>query len=260
MKPYYQDDLVTLYHGDCLEVAEWLTADVLVTDPPYGTQSMEGNPNGGYGRRNTSPHALKARAAGLLDERGGAGIANDTTTDVRDAALALWGNRPALVFGSPRLPDPPGVWADRLVWDKRRPGINGGPWRYRHESIYVTAGFVRSSDASFSILSAFPEQEHHIHGKPLALMTALIESAPPGVIADPFAGSMTTLVAAHNLGRTAIGVELDEQYLELLATRLSQGTFDFGAPVDEVRSSGWSGTEQEFDFGSLVSSTERKES
>ena len=249
MKPYYSDDLVTLYHGDCLEVAEWLTADVLVTDPPYGTQFSADNPKGGYGRRQN---------AGLGPE--GFVIANDGTTETRDAALALWGSRPALVFGSPRLPDPPGDWADRLVWDKKRPGMNGGPWRYRHESIYVTAGFVRTSDAAVSILTAFPEQGDHIHGKPLALMETLVAAAPPGVIADPFAGSCTTLVAAHHLGRQAIGVEIDERYCELLATRLSQGTFDFGSPVDEVRSSGWSGTEQEFDFGSLVSSTERKES
>ena len=241
MKPYYSDDLVTLYHGDCLEVAEWLTADVLVTDPPYGTQFSADNPKGGYGRRQN---------AGLGPE--GFVIANDGTTETRDAALALWGSRPALVFGSPRLPDPPGDWADRLVWDKKRPGMNGGPWRYRHESIYVTAGFVRTSDAAVSILTAFPEQGDHIHGKPLALMETLVAAAPPGVIADPFAGSCTTLVAAHHLGRQAIGVEIDERYCELLATRLSQGTFDFGSPVDEVRSSGWSGTEQEFDFGSIA--------
>ena len=216
MKPYYKDDLVTLYHGDCLEFAEWLDADVLVTDPPYGTQFSTDNPKGGYGRRQN---------AGLGPE--GFVIANDGTTETRDAALALWGNRPALVFGSPRLPDPPGDWADRLVWDKKRPGMNGGPWRYRHESIYVTAGFVRTSDAAVSILTAFPEQGDHIHGKPLALMETLVAAAPPGVIADPFAGSCTTLVAAHHLGRQAIGVEIDERYCELLAGRLSQQTFDF---------------------------------
>lgn len=215
-EPYYQDEHVTLFHGDCLELLDWTSADVLVTDPPYGTQFSADNPKGGYGRR---------QSAGLGPE--GFTIANDGTTETRDAALALWGEKPALVFGSPRLPDPPGTWADRLVWDKKRPGMNGGPWRYRHESIFVTAGFVRTSNAAVSILTAFPEQGDHIHAKPLGLMTALVEAAPEGLIADPFAGSGTTLVAASHLGRRAVGVEVEERYCELLAKRLGQQTFDF---------------------------------
>lgn len=225
MKPYYADELVTLYHGDCLELTDWLDADVLVTDPPYGTQVIgAGDVNhGGYGRRQNaardSRYASKREGVG----REGFTIANDMTTETRDVALALWGERPALVFGSTRMPDPPITVADRLVWDKRRPGMNGGPWRYRHESIYVTAGFERTSDAAVSVLSAYPDQTDHIHAKPLPLMVSLVAAAPPGVIADPFAGSGTTLVAASQLGRRAIGVEIDERYCELLANRLAQG-------------------------------------
>ena len=215
MTPYYQDDQVTLYHGDCLEVAEWLNADVLIMDPPYGSDSE----NFGYGRRQNN---------GDGKQREGAQIANDGTTETRDAALALWGVGPILCFGSTRLPDPPGNWADRLVWDKKRPGMNGGPWRYRHESIYVTAGFERRNNETTSILVAFPDQSLHIHAKPLGLMTSLVDCAPRGVIADPFAGSGTTLVAARNLGRRAIGVELEERYCELIATRLDQMCLDFG--------------------------------
>ena len=69
MKPYYADESVTLYHGDCLTVTEWLTADVLVTDPPYGRNWRQGDLKG-------DSHA---------------GIANDHSTEVRDAALTLWG-------------------------------------------------------------------------------------------------------------------------------------------------------------------------
>ncbi|WP_418020044.1 DNA methyltransferase [Mycolicibacterium peregrinum] len=114
------------------------------------------------------------------------------------------------------------------MWDKKRPGMNGGPWRYRHESIYATAGFERRNNETTSILVAFPDQSLHIHAKPLGLMTSLVDCAPRGVIADPFAGSGTTLVAARNLGRRAIGVELEERYCELIATRLDQMCLDFG--------------------------------
>ena len=211
MRPYYEDESVTLYHGDCREITAWLDADVLIVDPPYGTQVANGLDvnHGGYGRRRFT-------------------IANDLTTECRDEALALWGDKAALVFGSPRMPDPPIQVADRLVWDKKRPGMNGGPWRYRHESIYVTKGFVRTSDAAVSIFTAFPEQEYHIHGKPLSLMSALVAAAPPGVIADPFAGAGTTLVAAARMGRKVVGVELEEHYCEVIAKRLAQGVLDFG--------------------------------
>lgn len=220
MSVYYQDDYVTLYHGDCLtERREWLAADVLVTDPPYGSGGMAQL----YGR--TQSDAGRGRV-----------IAQDQTTETRDAVLAAFSG-PTIVFGTPRLPDPPGSWDHRLVWDKREPGLNGGPWRYTHESIFVRGeGWKRTSASAFSILSfpsgnGSPQKRDHVHAKPVKLMEALIAAAPPGVIADPFAGSGSTLVAAKNLGRKVIGVELEERYCEIIAKRCAQDVFDFGALV-----------------------------
>lgn len=218
MSIYYQDDFVTLYHGDCLtEHREWLEADVLVTDPPYGSGDLAQL----YGR--TQSTAGRGRI-----------IAQDQTTETRDAALLNFGAKPTLAFGTPRLPDPPGEWTHRLVWDKREPGLNGGPWRYTHESIFVRGeGWKRTSASAFSILSfpsgnGSPEKRDHVHAKPIKLMEALIAAAPDGLIAEPFAGSGSTLRAAKNLGRKAIGVELEERYCEIIARRCAQEVLDFG--------------------------------
>lgn len=215
MKPVYQDEFVTLYQANTLQHPElWNHADVLITDPPYGTENGVGyGRSGGHGRK------------------GNAYIHGDADTEARDTVLGIMQHKPRLCFGSPRAPEPPGEWSDRLVWDKREPGLNGGPWRYTHESIFVSGeGWKRTSASAFSILS-FPsgngtwEKKQHVHAKPVRLMEELIKAAPPGLIVDPFAGSGSTLLAARNLGRQIIGVEIDQRHVETIIKRLAQNVF-----------------------------------
>lgn len=221
MNPYYADEAVTLHHGDCREITEWLAADVLVTDPPYGIGWKKG----------------LNRAAG---SRAHAGIANDADTSARDAMLDCWGVKPGLVFGSFYAP-PPGH-RQLLVW--RKPpdaGVVGSVigWRRDVEPIFVVGTWPKRSPLWSSVVesrtpmiggSAGPAARYsHPHAKPLDLLEGLLDACPPGVIADPFAGSGSTLVAARNLGRKAIGVELEERYCEVIARRLSQAALPLHA-------------------------------
>ena len=213
MTPYYDADGISLYHGDCREMNAWLMADVLVTDPPYGI----GWSRGVSQRRQDVGHI---------------GIRGDGDTTTRDGALALWGDRPALVFGSFWAP-PPAHVRHTLVY--RKPpdaGVVGSTtgWRRDLEPVFVLGNWPKRSARWSSLLQTelgsagrFAERIGHPHVKPGDVMNGLIAACPPGAVADPFAGSGSTLLAARSQGRRAIGVELHEPYCEVIAARLSQG-------------------------------------
>lgn len=203
MKPYYERDGITIYHGDCREVMPHVDADVMVTDPPYGIDYQSG-----WGAGHPK-------------------IAGDDGVAVRDAVLALWGERPAVVFGRWDMPRPNAVVA-RLIWSKAPdPGMGdlSFPWGCSDEEIYILgAGFAGKRCANVLTFPK-PPVNARMHPTPKApgLMAHLIERCPPGTIVDPFMGSGTTLVAARDMGRRAIGIEIEERYCEIAAKRLAQG-------------------------------------
>ena len=214
--PYYEGDGITLYHGDCLNVAEWLTADALVTDPPYGI---------GYTRPDIAAYNVY----------GHTGILNDADTGARDAALTLWGNsRPAIVFGSFLIPAPATARQVLVYLKPPDAGFMGSVGGYRRdtEAVFLCGGCGKGPGVRSSLIGTTRRRvggpsRGHPHSKPTDLMETLVNACPPGIIADPFAGSGSTLVAARNLGRPAIGVELEERYCEIIATRLSQAALAF---------------------------------
>jgi site-specific DNA-methyltransferase (adenine-specific) len=236
MTPYYEDDLVTLYHGDCREVDAWLSADVLVTDPPYG---IEWKARYGRAQHGTKDQKFANRV-----------IAADTDSTARDDVLAMWAGtdsdllaaralakRPAIVFGSWRVTRPDHVHA-MLIWHKE--GAYSGPlvapFFTNHEEVYVIgkAEWRKSAPPLRSVITSTEHRSQatrdigHPTPKPVALMEALIDRCPPGVIADPFVGSGSTLLAARQLGRKVIGVEVEERYCELAASRLAQDSLFVG--------------------------------
>jgi DNA modification methylase len=208
MKPYYHDETsgITIYHGDAREVSAWLLADVLVTDPPYGMDYR----------------------SGWQDRQ----IQNDLNTAARDEVLRMWGDRAALVFGRWDQPHPDTAKM-LLTWDKGDwPGMGdlSLPWGPSTEEIYVLGGgFIGKRSGSVIRVDRLTGDTMHPNEKPVALLSRLIERCPAGVIADPFMGSGTTLVAAKLMGRRAIGIELEERYCEIAAKRLAQGVLFGGA-------------------------------
>jgi len=218
--PYYQDEACTIYHASALDILPFIgEVSAVLTDPPYGTQTLAG----GYGRRQN------------WDVGDGLGRVIQNDNDL-SAVQSVWPwlcklvpNGWMLVFYGPRktpefMASTTG-WFGEVIWDKGSPGL-GYHIRYAHEGIavfkYCEAG--RPPRALLSVIRMPAVHNVHPHEKPIELLTPLIEWATPelGTILDPFMGSGTTLRAAKDLGRKAIGIEIEEKYCEIAVRRLAQ--------------------------------------
>ena len=202
VKPFYQDELITIYHGDCREILLTLSpVDLVLTDPPYGI---------GITRMQLGDRKAKPLYRG--------GHWDDSIPDMEpfihhaDHAV-IWGGN---FFNLP-------ISRGWLVWDK----LNGGTGFADCELAWTTRDApIRIRRISWNGANAKERQDrdrYHPTQKPVALMRWCIELFP-GVttILDPFMGSGSTLRAARDLGLHAIGIEIDEKYCEIAVRRLAQ--------------------------------------
>lgn len=219
--PYYQDEAVTIYHGDCREIVPQLPpVDAVISDPPYGMDwdtdttrfsGGESNRRRGDGRSDYGQIAQDNEpfdpAPWLEYPRCVLWGANHYAARLPVGTTLIWIKKDEHLWGT-FLSDAEvgwmkgghGVYAFRKPWNPPARAIDWGGDVCRPRGIH-------------------PAQ------KPVALMAWCIEKAkvPVGAtVLDPFMGSGTTLRAAKDLGRTAIGIELDEAYCEIAAKRMSQ--------------------------------------
>jgi site-specific DNA-methyltransferase (adenine-specific) len=239
--PYYQDDAVTLWHGDCIEAMATLaeaSVDAVLTDPPYSSG----------GRRENSRSLRKSMTRSVEDDdwiRGDAMSTNGFVYLLRLAGIewrrVLKPGGHVLSFIDWRMAPHLAAALETadlrqhpiLVWDKGRLGM-GAVFRNQHEFIvHMSSGTPAAPQRRdvANVLRVPPVRDgDHPTEKPDALLQTLLSviTPPAGLVLDPFAGSGSTLYAARALGHKAIGVEADERYCEVIAKRLAQGVLDFG--------------------------------
>jgi site-specific DNA-methyltransferase (adenine-specific) len=225
MSPYYEGRGITIYHADCREILPQIqksSIDVLLTDPPYGIRYQS--------RRRTRAGGLPTRI-----------LADETLNVLRDVLpatdLLMKPDRHAYVFAAPmRIGEVAEAMAEYwrvknvLVWDK---GNAGGPGDCFAGYASNWEAIVYANKGRRPLLGPRPRsiyrydwqaQRDPVHPtvKPAGVMRWLLakSSAPGEVLLDPFMGSGVALQAAAELGRKAIGIELEERYCEAAVARL----------------------------------------
>ena len=200
---YYSDEAVCIAHGDCREILPLLPkVDLVLTDPPYGIQEKW---VGGFSEKHGWGKAL--RENGLRREWDG------LPPSVETMGLVLSKATDAVVWGGNYFSLPPSrCW---LVWNKPERNFTLAEaelaWTTKDSVVRVFDWHRSDSD------------REHPTQKPLVLMRWCLTLFPDAyTILDPFMGSGTTLRAAKDLGRKAIGIEIEERYCEIAAKRMSQ--------------------------------------
>jgi site-specific DNA-methyltransferase (adenine-specific) len=238
MSPYYDEGGIAIYHGDVLDVLADLETpvDAVITDPPYASGTRNET------QRGSSGAMVRSGRFGLKP------IMNDqmTTTGF------VWLMRHVAMECYPLMPDGASYlsfidwrqWPNlvavletvnyrvqgMIVWDKGHFGMGNG-FRAQHELIcHASKGKPAIHNRSTGNVFQFPRQKpiDHPSPKPEGLMARLIEvvTVSGDAVLDPFMGAGTTLRVAKNLGRRAIGIEMEERYCEIAAERLQQGTLE----------------------------------
>lgn len=198
MKPYYEEKGITIYHGDCREVMPRICkVDLLLTDPPYGIGIS------------SNPFRQKYARTDWDAKR----------PDPMHFMSMLDGSKQAIIWGGNYFADmlPPAQrW---LVWDKEQPEDFSS-------AMCEMAWTNLSGPAKMFRKRVVQIQKYHPTTKPFELMQWCVNMAEnPQTILDPFMGSGTTLRAAKDLGRQAIGIEIEEKYCEIAVKRLAQEVF-----------------------------------
>lgn len=207
MQAYYEDDQITIYHGDCRDILPHLRGDCVITDPPYGIgfdyDQWEDAEPAWYELMDEAVPLMKAAAPFVVlpscsMRRIGWWYANHHP----DWLIAWYkgspGHRSDIGFND---------WEAHLAFGK--------PHEQMHDYFQTKCGF---------------DSNGHPCPKPIEWANWLVSRAcpPGGTVIDPFAGSGTTLVAAKSHGRKAIGIEMSEAYCEIAARRSSQEVLDLG--------------------------------
>jgi site-specific DNA-methyltransferase (adenine-specific) len=224
MTPYYADDRVTLYHGDCLEVIPEVLSSgavhTLLTDPPFFMPTQQYAGRTAAWQRSWSDTSI---------------LASWWQQFIRCAIAKICGDGHFYAFcdHASYAVFYPAVYTNFanvacLTWDKGRPGM-GTAWRASTEFIIAARGRTAywSGGAAGTVLRhtpvSFTERVHPVD-KPVPLLRDLLRpSTPPGgLVLDPFVGGGSTLIAARDLGMRVIGIEADEAYCEIAARRLAQ--------------------------------------
>jgi site-specific DNA-methyltransferase (adenine-specific) len=206
MKPYYHDERagITIYHGDCREILPTLKADLVMADPPYGV-GLE------YASYDDSLDGAKSMYVDFIQKAMASAPIVLTTVGCYALELFLYSQLPP-------------KW--RLCWRK---GITSRPsavgftdW----EPIFVYGENVhRHAHDLFTVQPERMGSFGHPCPKPIGFALWLVDkfSDKGATVIDPFMGSGTTLRAAKDLGRKAIGIEIEEKYCEIAVKRLAQG-------------------------------------